>query len=342
MGTDGAGSIRIPSLCTGIYGFKPTKGRWPIEGHCDVGYFTWNLSLCGGPLTQSIDDMKLFLGSTLNPSTLRKANYSESLVNMDWSDDKFEMHKKSIKKFAYLSQIDKFPLGPANKRALNEVVIKLRDAGYEVEEVNWPQEDIDCILSSFFMNALITQVGRIRSIAGEKAIPEFFITSLMAKSSYFIRKVLSFFLKLSGNQRFANIIDDSIVESNSEYWKRESEKIRAIFKFHSYFLANNFDAMIIPGGNCAAMKHGNGQKLATTWCYTFLSNMMNFPTGSMPVTTVRENEQCVTEDQFKNDILTKDLIENAKDSVGLPIGVQICGMPFLDEKTLAAMKIVDD
>jgi Asp-tRNA(Asn)/Glu-tRNA(Gln) amidotransferase A subunit family amidase len=31
-GTDIAGSIRIPALCNGIYGFKPTSGRVPFAG----------------------------------------------------------------------------------------------------------------------------------------------------------------------------------------------------------------------------------------------------------------------------------------------------------------------
>ena len=37
LGSDGAGSIRGPALGTGIYGFKPTKERWPLEGHVKVG-----------------------------------------------------------------------------------------------------------------------------------------------------------------------------------------------------------------------------------------------------------------------------------------------------------------
>jgi len=69
LGSDGAGSIRGPALGTGIYGFKPTKERWPLEGHVKVGgYLNWNLSLSGGPLAQSVGDLKLILGSTLNDS----------------------------------------------------------------------------------------------------------------------------------------------------------------------------------------------------------------------------------------------------------------------------------
>ena len=32
VGTDVGGSVRIPAMCNGIYGFKPSQGRIPGEG----------------------------------------------------------------------------------------------------------------------------------------------------------------------------------------------------------------------------------------------------------------------------------------------------------------------
>ena len=37
IGTDIAGSIRIPALCDGIYGFKPSTQRVPYAGNCPPG-----------------------------------------------------------------------------------------------------------------------------------------------------------------------------------------------------------------------------------------------------------------------------------------------------------------
>jgi len=118
IGSDGAGSIRIPALSTGIYGFKPSKDRWPMTGHKKVGgYGNHFLSVTGGPLAQSVDDLQLFLGATLNDSAIRKNNQCEGHPRIEWSDEKVETYKKSIKKFAYLPQMDVFPAGPANTRA---------------------------------------------------------------------------------------------------------------------------------------------------------------------------------------------------------------------------------
>jgi len=225
---------------------------------------------------------------------------------------------------------------------MNEVIVKLRDAGYEVEEVNFPQNEIDHILNSFLKNAVISQLGRISSIEGEKFIPEFLITNLLAQTPYFVRKIVSFLLKFTGNRRMADIINATICESHGQYWEHEDTKNKFVKEFYNRFVEKKFDALIIPGGPFPAMKHGFAQKLALGWCYFFLTNMTNWPSGAIPVTTVRKDEQYVDENEFGEDMFTKDMKENAEDSEGLPVGVQICGMAYNDEKTLAAMKIVED
>lgn len=55
VGTDTAGSVRIPAACTGMIGFKPTFGLVPVEGifplapSCDtVGFFALDIDLVRG------------------------------------------------------------------------------------------------------------------------------------------------------------------------------------------------------------------------------------------------------------------------------------------------------
>lgn len=54
LGTDSAGSIRIPASCTGIIGFKPTKNRWHSDNY---GIKLSNLRDSVGPLLTSLDDL---------------------------------------------------------------------------------------------------------------------------------------------------------------------------------------------------------------------------------------------------------------------------------------------
>jgi aspartyl-tRNA(Asn)/glutamyl-tRNA(Gln) amidotransferase subunit A len=62
VGTDGAGSIRIPASFTGIFGLKPSFGRVPA----------WPLSLFGtvshvGPMTRTVEDAALMLDVISEP-----------------------------------------------------------------------------------------------------------------------------------------------------------------------------------------------------------------------------------------------------------------------------------
>ena len=69
--------------------------------------------------------------------------------------------------------------------------------------------------------------------------------------------------------------------------------------------------------------------------YMFLWNVLHWPSGSLPITKVQEDEQDF--DDAHKDAWTKLLSETAKGSAGLPIGVQVVAHSYEDEKVLAIM-----
>ncbi|WP_433274157.1 amidase [Actinosynnema sp. CS-041913] len=78
IGTDGAGSIRIPSACTGLFGLKPHRDHVPLDGE------VWTGLVAAGPITRHVRDAALLLdvltpghhhttAATEDPSPLRIA-----------------------------------------------------------------------------------------------------------------------------------------------------------------------------------------------------------------------------------------------------------------------------
>jgi amidase len=60
LGSDGAGSIRIPATWCGLFGIKPQRDRVPIGPHDDA----WQGMSVNGPLARTVEDAALFLDAT--------------------------------------------------------------------------------------------------------------------------------------------------------------------------------------------------------------------------------------------------------------------------------------
>lgn len=66
IGTDGAGSVRMPAFVNGIVGLRPSGYRWPLDGRAILGKGVMGTTAVGpvsvaGPLTRSVRDAQLIL-----------------------------------------------------------------------------------------------------------------------------------------------------------------------------------------------------------------------------------------------------------------------------------------
>lgn len=80
------------------------------------------------------------------------------------------------------------------------------------------------------------------------------------------------------------------------------------------------DALICPAFPSCAFKIENASDLSTLAYHTMIWNLVHYPCGVVPVGEVQGGEHEIYEDEY-NDMWTKAIRRDIKDSVGMPLGV---------------------
>jgi Asp-tRNA(Asn)/Glu-tRNA(Gln) amidotransferase A subunit family amidase len=120
LGSDGGGSIRWPAHCTGICGLKPTPGRVSGAGHFPAIVHPGGLLGVAGPMARTVDDLSILF---------------PVLAGYDVEDPfsiPFVPPKTGIEGIR-VGVVDRFPLQPACRMALESAARLLSEAGLPVE-----------------------------------------------------------------------------------------------------------------------------------------------------------------------------------------------------------------
>ncbi|KAF4817403.1 Acetamidase [Colletotrichum siamense] len=84
IGTDIGGSIRIPAMCNGVYGFKPSNGRVPYGGQVRTGFEGMSrasVQAVAGPIGRSVEDIDTLLREIMP----RASSWGEDCMPTPWS-----------------------------------------------------------------------------------------------------------------------------------------------------------------------------------------------------------------------------------------------------------------
>ncbi|KUJ21215.1 amidase [Mollisia scopiformis] len=128
VGTDVAGSIRIPSSCNGIYGFKPTSDIVPYSGQQnDVVDGIVGIPPSAGPMATSIRSCQFFMETIMKA---RPSVFDCSVTKVPWLDLK-PPRVENLRIGVIADDTLHTPTPPLH-RALREAVQKLVAAGVTI------------------------------------------------------------------------------------------------------------------------------------------------------------------------------------------------------------------
>ncbi|KAI8243308.1 hypothetical protein K4K55_008531 [Colletotrichum sp. SAR 10_96] len=314
VGTDIAGSIRIPSLCCGIYGFKPTADRTPFGGQSNYPFPKVHLPgvvPVAGPMANSVDDLFLFMETVLSQNPWR---YDASAIAAPWSAPKSDSTKHLT--VGVLPEDPEYPMHPPVRRALEDAVSALLNAGHKV--IRLPQ-DPDCsaglggrlgfqyfFMTSDGLDVLANEIGEPLVPSVKRGVHPFTKTKPPVSADKPVAHQLSDFLDLR----------DAYADSWRKTW-REHE----------------LDVVIGPGAISTSVPHDTyGNPV-----YTLMWNVLDYPAGIIPYGFASKEKDPSPEKAVAE--FEADYDPEASD--GAPCSIQVVAPRFHDEQCLEAIRIID-
>ena len=161
-GTDGGGSIRIPSSFCGTYGIKPSQGRVPRYG--GVGRPAYNTLSQSGPMTRTVRDAALFLQALAGPDSrdagCLKAAPPDFVASLD----------RGVKglRIAWSPDLGYAAVDPEVVEATSRAARVFEELGCTVEEPGISLDDPFPIFWDMFSIAAYTSYGHLLEAHGQE------------------------------------------------------------------------------------------------------------------------------------------------------------------------------
>ena len=308
LGSDLAGSIRLPASFCGVYGLKPTHGVVSFEGHIPPlpgqtnGFRTLAVA---GPLARSIDDLALALDVLTQPTSSDR-NVAPLPAGIGGSVDISKL------KIAWTDNFGGVPVSNEIKDKLNDFVNRLAQAGATVHKKEPQGMDYNEIWelwssfvgaqSSYEMSNLKRSIGDFFSKGTVKNIP-----------------------------MHRRIVGPISVQKLMQAFELQSRYITKMDNFLS-----EYDVWLCPVSATTAFKHHAHSKMfgdfkiyntplqvdgtdihyyVATQSYTTVFTTTNSPVVSMPIGLGQS---------------------------GLPVNIQVAGKRFTDRQLLKVSKVLDN
>jgi fatty acid amide hydrolase len=329
LGTDLGGSCRVPASFCGISAIKPTTGRCDDMGGGSVPLGQRTIASQVGVLGRSVADLALGL-EVINGGARPALDGSLAAAMPLHAYDAVDLAGMRI---AYYVDDGTFTPAPAVQRAVREAVAALEARGARAQA--WAPPDPGQARDLFFGLLSADGFAGCRRVLGRDARdPRIAKIEMAARAKRIAKLVLS----LSGRGRLKREVVANYGHSDTDHYFR---LVESTIDYRQRFLEafSPFDALICPATALPAFRHGATEELVLAGAYTCLFNVLGWPAGVSPGTTVRADEE--SQRAASRDKMDRAASETERGSAGLPVGVQVAARPWREDIVLAAMSALE-
>ena len=332
VGGDLGGSIRSPASFTGICGLMPTLDRWPNRGFHPGTPGQEAIRSQGGPMARTVGDLALVMAA-LSPERLSALD--PRCPPVPWVGP--ETVAVRGLRIGFLEDDGNIAPSPAIRRAIGRAVEVMRKEGCEVVPFSPPPV---AEVQSAFLGALGADGARglAASLRGGEVDAVMKPLLKVARLPGAARAVLARGLRLSGEERLAEMLGSIGERSVREYWELTLRLREYRVRMLRAFDEEKVDALLCPAFATPALPHGMARDFGLATSYAFRWNSVHFPGGSVPITRVRADE---TTGRRVRDGMDRHAAEVDRRSEGLPVGVQVVARPWREATVLAVMATLE-
>ncbi|VDC00957.1 unnamed protein product [Peniophora sp. CBMAI 1063] len=342
VGTDIGGSIRIPAHYCGIYALKPGWGRSSTEGTTSPNPGFEAIRAVNGPMGRSVEDLKIVAQVLFGQ---RNSNYFPAPVPYR----EISLPKKL--RFGYYTSDHFIKASPVCRRAVLETVEALRAQGHECVGFKLPGPGYSALSLFTAITSADGYQGLLRHLGPDPKESAMFLITLGPKLPGFLRCLAAWAISFY-DPIFAHLLTQSRHKTVGEFNDYVALKLEYEREFRKLaWEEQKFDAIIAPVQAIPAVPHHGCDNLSPLAASTVQYNIVDSPVGIVPVTRVDPAKDAVTAEWFTGDDHGSRIWEDAlygKKAVydpvkmqGLPVGVQVVGLPWGEEAVLAMMDVVD-
>lgn len=166
------------------------------------------------------------------------------------------------------------------------------------------------------------------------------LNSILLGAGPILRQFLMCVLRVAGMGRLVSGLGNAYIMNDDQLEECYRSREQFCSEFSKKWLDSGLDVLITPAFPTVTFLDSLADDIGNMLDYLHLWSITCYPAGTVPITTVDQNEQTYSDKH--NDMWTSLLKKNAVSSAGLPVSVQVISHFNEDEKVLAVMKQIDD
>ncbi|KAJ7052225.1 amidase [Mycena amicta] len=353
VGSDIGGSLRVPTASCGVFSLKPSMLRVSYIGAYEPTPGFDGIISVAGPMGRTIDDLDIFARLTLGVP-----GRSHTVAPLPYREPKLAEKLR----FGYYTDYY-IKASPATRRAVLETVAALRKQGHECVEVAIPTPD-EAVRIYF---ALCSADGYRTLFAGpgsDPVDPSMKAIKLTPRLPMFIRNCITWAVRnVFKDPELSRLLEINGEKSVEELFQWTATRDAYVARFYDeVWNKHELDGIIAPMLPLPHIPLQAWDAVFQVVSATSLYNVVNSPVGCLPVTRVDKTLDALTPEYTSPTSGTaittaykafylgasplapahlQKAMYDVEKMNGMPVGVQVVGRKWEDEKVLAMMRVVD-